>query len=63
VCKAPGVTLVPPRFQSHLAFSLPMLSTGIGCLKPTREDSARAYFNYYFSCFPDEATLQRSRIT
>jgi hypothetical protein len=28
VCKAPGATLAPPSFQSHLLFSLPMLSTG-----------------------------------
>jgi hypothetical protein len=45
VCKAPSATLAPPRYQSHLAFSLPMLSTGFGCLKPTREKSARAYFD------------------
>jgi hypothetical protein len=45
VCKAPGATLAPPSFQSHLAFSLPMLSTGSGCLKPTSENSARAYIN------------------
>jgi hypothetical protein len=45
VCKAPGATLAPPIFQSHLAFSLPMFSTGSDCLKPTRENSARAYFN------------------
>jgi hypothetical protein len=37
VCKAPGATLAPPSFQFHLAYSLPMLSTGSGCLKPTRE--------------------------
>jgi hypothetical protein len=30
VCKAPGATLAPPSFQSYLAFSLPMLSTGFG---------------------------------
>jgi hypothetical protein len=35
VCKAPGATLAPPSFQHDLAFSLPMLSTGFGCLKPT----------------------------
>jgi hypothetical protein len=45
VCKAPGATLSPPSFESHLAFSLLMLSTGFGCLKPTRENSARAYLN------------------
>jgi hypothetical protein len=45
LCKAPGATLAPHSFQSHLAFSLPMLSTGYGCLKPTSENSARAYFN------------------
>ena len=42
VCKAPGATLAPPSFQSHLDFSLPMLSTGSGFLRPTRENSARA---------------------
>jgi hypothetical protein len=51
MCKAPGATLAQPSFQSHLAFSLPMLSTGFGCLKPTRENSARAYFNQYCYCF------------
>jgi hypothetical protein len=30
VCKAPGATFAPPSFQSHIAFSLPMLSTGYG---------------------------------
>jgi hypothetical protein len=60
VCKAPGATLVPPSFQSLLAFSLLMLSTGSGCLKPTRENSARAYFNNYFYCFFPEATPPRS---
>jgi hypothetical protein len=45
VCKAPGAPLVPLSFQSHLVFNLPMLSTGSGCLKPTRENSARAYLN------------------
>jgi hypothetical protein len=28
VCKAPGATLALLSFQSHLGFSLPMLSTG-----------------------------------
>jgi hypothetical protein len=52
VCKAPGATLAPPSFQSHLAFSLPMLSTGSSCLKlPTRDNSARAYINQYYYCF------------
>jgi hypothetical protein len=41
VCKAPGAALAPPNFQSHLAFTLPMLSTGSGFIKPTREISAR----------------------
>jgi hypothetical protein len=45
VCKAPGATLAPPSFQSHIACILPMLSTGSGFLRPTREISARAYFN------------------
>jgi hypothetical protein len=45
VCKAPGATLAPPSSKSHLAFSLPMLSTGYGFIKLTRENSARAYFN------------------
>jgi hypothetical protein len=31
VCKAPDATLAPPSFQSHLAFNLPILSTGSGC--------------------------------
>jgi hypothetical protein len=44
VCKALGATLAQPSFQSHLAFSLPMLSTGSSYLKPTREKLARAYF-------------------
>jgi hypothetical protein len=45
MCKAPGATLAPPNFQYYLAFTLPMLSTGYGFLRPTRENSARAYFN------------------
>jgi hypothetical protein len=45
VCKAPGATLAPPNFQSNLAFSLPMFSTGSYFFKPTRENSARTYFN------------------
>jgi hypothetical protein len=45
VCKAPGATLAPPIFRSHLAFNLPMLSTRSDCLKQTCENSARAYFD------------------
>jgi hypothetical protein len=44
VCKAPGAALAPPSFQSNLAFSLPMLSTRSGFLRPSRENSPRAYF-------------------
>jgi hypothetical protein len=47
VCKAPGAALAPPSFQSYLAFTLPMLSTGSCFLRPTRESSALAYFNKY----------------
>jgi hypothetical protein len=47
VCKAPGAALAPPSFESYLAFNLPMLSTESGFLRPTREISARAYFNQY----------------
>jgi hypothetical protein len=51
VCKALGAKLAPPSFQSHLACNLPMLSTGYSFLRSTRENSARAYFNYYCYCF------------
>jgi hypothetical protein len=60
VCKAPGATLAPPSFQSYLAFTLPILSTGSGFLIPTRENSGPAYFNYYSYYFFPEATPQRS---
>jgi hypothetical protein len=68
VCKAPGATIAPPSFMSYLAFSLPMLSTGSGFFLPTRENSARAYFNYQPPCRPivrlppEDVACRRSRL-
>jgi hypothetical protein len=59
MCKAPGATLASPSFQSHLAFSLPMLSTGSGCLNPTREVRPARTLICNILIFP-EATQQRS---
>jgi hypothetical protein len=60
VCKAPGATLAPPSFQSHLAFSLLMLSTGFGCLnRPARIRPVRTLISVLLLFFP-EATPQRS---